>query len=169
LKLAWPKRKIESVISAIRASATDDLVEIRLIGSMDERANFDEAFGSLPLYLKVLEVNCRGIKGCNSAGVNPWISYFSKRSKLTALRFVECSSVIVPYFGMLPNFACGGSVESVMVPFRCDRCKKNFEVELETEEMKNLMAQIAIQRCPTCSNLAKFDDIIEEYFRFMLV
>jgi len=65
------------------------------------------------------------------------------------------------------NFICGGTIESVYVPFHCGKCKSNLHGLFQMTDLKNAKLPPADLPCPKCDGSAKFDDLPQDYFRFV--
>lgn len=138
---------------------------VRLSGSIEESVNFEQLIGAPPAELFV---HSKDVSRINSVGVKAWIKYFqSAQQKGTKLHFVECSTAIVEQINLISNFASGGSVDSVYVPFACEKCKSELVGLFKTEDLKKMNMQLPELKCTKCSGRAVFDDIPEEYFGFL--
>jgi anti-anti-sigma regulatory factor len=138
---------------------------VRLSGSVEESVNFDQLIGPPPAELIV---SCKEIPRINSVGVKAWIKYFqSAQAKGTKLTFIECSTAIVEQINLISNFNCGGTVESIYVPFACSSCKSELVGLFKTADLKRLNLKLPELKCSKCSGKAVFDDIPEEYFGFL--
>jgi anti-anti-sigma regulatory factor len=140
-------------------------VLVRLSGSVEESVNFDQLIGPPPTELIV---SCKEIPRINSVGVKAWIKYFqSAQAKGTKLTFIECSTAIVEQINLISNFNCGGTIESIYVPFACTSCKSELVGLFKTADLKRLNLKLPELKCSKCSGKAVFDDIPEEYFGFL--
>ncbi len=141
------------------------VLSIKLIGSVEETENFAQLIGPVSTEL---EVSCKEIPRLNSIGVKAWIQYFQTcKTNGVKLRFIECSTAIVEQINLIFNFTCGGSVESLYVPFACTLCKGEFVGLFKTEMIQKLQFKIPEMKCPKCGHPSVFDDIAEEYFAFL--
>ena len=141
------------------------ILTVKLVGSIEESVNFEQMIGATPG--EVL-VNCKEVSRINSVGVKGWIKYFqSLAAKGTKLKFVECSTAIVEQINLISNFLCGGSVESIYVPFACEGCKAELVGLFKTEDLKKSGMNIPNVKCSKCGGTAVFDDIPEEYLGFL--
>ena len=139
---------------------------VRLSGSIEESVNFDQQIGPPPAELIV---NCKEVSRINSIGVKAWIRYFQTcQAKKTKLKFVECSTAIVEQINLISNFICGGEVESIFVPFSCSTCKSELVGLFKVEDLKNLQFKLPDLKCTKCGGNVLFDDILEEYFGFLM-
>lgn len=128
--------------------------------------NFEQLIGPAPAEL---HVNCKEIPRINSVGVKGWIKYFQGvATKGSKLKFTECSTAIVEQINLISNFACGGQVESIFVPFSCTGCKGELVGLFKTEDLKKLQLKLPELKCSKCGGKAVFDDIPEEYFGFLM-
>jgi anti-anti-sigma regulatory factor len=140
-------------------------VLVRLSGSVEESVNFDQLIGPPPAELIV---SCKEIPRINSVGVKAWIKYFQgAQAKGTKLTFIECSTAIVEQINLISNFNCGGTIESIYVPFACTSCKSELVGLFKTADLKKLNLKLPELKCSKCSGKAVFDDIPEEYFGFL--
>jgi anti-anti-sigma regulatory factor len=141
------------------------VLAVRLVGSVEESVNFETLIGSPG---PELHVNCKEIPRINSIGVKAWIKYFAALQQAgTRLRFVECSTAIVEQINLISNFICGGTVESIYVPFSCGACRGEFIALFQVADLKKIGMNIPELSCPKCAGKAAFDDIPEEYFAFL--
>lgn len=142
------------------------ILTVRLTGSIEENVNFAQLIGAPSA--QEMHVNTKGVPRINSVGVKAWIQYFqSVSTKGVRLKFIECSTAIVEQINLISNFTCGGEVESIYVPFSCSNCKSELVGLFKTEALKKLNLQIPDLKCSKCSGSAVFDDIPEEYFKFL--
>jgi len=138
---------------------------IELTGAIEENVQFEQLIGSLQ---GELTVNCRGVTRINSVGVKTWIRYF-QNLKFTGkvFKFTEVAYPLIEQLNMITNFACGGEVVSILLPFSCVQCQKEFVASVTTAELKANKLKIPKVTCekPDCS--AQFDDDPEEYLYFL--
>jgi hypothetical protein len=73
----------------------------------------------------------------------------------------------VEQLNLIMNFTCGGTVESIYVPFCCTSCKKGLVALFKVEDLRRAKLKIPDVRCNHCAGTATFDDIHEEYFKFL--
>jgi anti-anti-sigma regulatory factor/DNA-directed RNA polymerase subunit RPC12/RpoP len=138
---------------------------VRLSGSVEESVNFDQLIGPPP---PELIISSKEIPRINSVGVKAWIKYFqSAQAKGTKLTFIECSTAIAEQINLISNFTCGGTVESIYVPFACTSCKSELVGLFKTADLKKLNLKLPELKCTKCGGKAVFDDIPEEYFGFL--
>lgn len=138
---------------------------VRMVGSIEETVNFEELIGTPP---QELVVSTKEISRINSVGVKGWIKYFQGlSSRGVRIRFIECSTSIVEQINLISNFTCGGSVESIFVPFACNNCKSELVGLFTTQSLKDSGLAIPSVKCGKCGGTAEFDDIPEEYLGFL--
>ena len=142
-----------------------DVLQVRFVGSIDETANFQELVGELSPELRL---GLKEISMINSSGARGWIRYFhSIVTAGTRLTYFECSTAIVEQINLIPNFACGAHIESIYVPFACVACKKEFVSLFKSSDLKQRTTQFQAMKCPKCGDKVVFDDLEQEYFRFL--
>lgn len=139
---------------------------IRLSGSIEESVDFNKLIG--PTATEI-QVNCKGVSRINSVGVKAWIKYFKGLSDQgVKITFVECSTAIVEQINLISNFTCGGTVESIFVPFSCTQCHAELLGLYKVESLKKAGFKIPPLKCTKCGGEAEFDDIPDEYFNFAM-
>lgn len=142
-----------------------NILTLRLSGSIEETVNLDEMVGTTPPEVRV---DCKEVTRINSVGVKGWIKYFQGlQAKNVKLTFFQCSTAIVEQINLISNFVCGGTVESIYVPFACTNCKAELIALFRTTDLNPDAIQLPELKCTKCSNKAVFDDIEEEYFAFL--
>ena len=148
----------------LKIAVNSNTQEIKLEGVIDENYNFENVLGSIEG--QVLVINCRDVKKINSTGVKTWINFFQEFNKKNQVKFTELSIVLVEQLNSVMNFACGATIESIMVPFICTDCNKESNHLMDTSFLRG-MSSIADAECPFCKGHAEFDDLPEEYFSFL--
>jgi anti-anti-sigma regulatory factor len=149
----------------LKIAQTGHEVIVHISGPIDETADFSSL-----LALKVSEarVTCRDVTRINSIGVKNWINAFQKLvSKGMKISLIDCAPVIVEQLNIIINFSSGMTVESLMLPFMCEKCKKGSNSAFKADDLRKLNFQIPAIKCPTCAAPSAFDDIAEDYFTFL--
>lgn len=141
-----------------------NVLVIRLQGPIEESVNFDKLIGPPPAELHVV---CKDVPRINSVGVKSWIKYFrGAEAKGTKVRLLECSTAIVEQICMIFDFAAGSTIESIYLPFACEKCKTELVGLFKTTDLKLMKLKIPDAECTKCGGRAVFDDI-EEYLSFL--
>jgi len=138
---------------------------VELNGTIEENVHFEQLIGP---FEGELTVKCRGITRINSVGVKTWMRYFQNlKMQGKTFRFIECSHPIIEQLNMISNFACGGEVTSILLPFSCLKCQNEFVVNCPTQDLKARGLQVPSVKCekPECG--AQFDDDPDEYLYFL--
>jgi hypothetical protein len=142
---------------------------VKLVGSIEESVSFDQLIGYPAPPLVEMHVNCKAVPRINSVGVKTWIKYFQAvKSRGIKLKFLECSTAIIEQMNFISNFHCGGEVESLFVPFSCEKCHSELVGLFKRDMILKLQSKIPPLKCSKCGNRAIFDDVPEEYFGFMM-
>jgi hypothetical protein len=138
---------------------------VELLGTIEENVDFEDLIGS---FAGELLVNCKKVTRINSVGVKTWMRYFlSVRARGIGLKFFDCSHPIIEQLNMISNFACGGEVVSILLPFSCIKCQNEFVASCSTDELKANGLKIPDVKCEKLACAAKFDDEPEEYLYFL--
>lgn len=131
---------------------------IHLSGIIDESTQFN--LGPLS---GTIEFNGKGVTKINSNGVKTWINYFTSLVGQVEFSFSELSPVLVEQLNSLSNFCAGQAVNSLVVPFACNKCHKETLKTMTIPDLKSNPEPSPIP-CPHCGGTAEFDDLPEEYF-----
>ncbi|MGE4232476.1 MAG: hypothetical protein AB7F43_04020 [Bacteriovoracia bacterium] len=143
-----------------------DTYLVKMTGTIEENVDFNTVIG--PITTQKADFILKGVSRINSVGVKAWIKYFqSLAQKGIQMRFLECSTAIVEQVNLISNFTCGGSVESIFVPFCCESCSTELLGLFRTSDLQRIQFKIPDLKCAKCGGKASFDDIPEEYFGFL--
>ena len=139
---------------------------VQLVGDIGEGVDFKSqiAEGQAEIHLY-----CKGLARINSVGIKEWIRFFSERTeKGIKLKLYECTPAVVEQINLVVNFICGGTVESMYLPYCCPACYKSSETLMSIENLRQVINNLPQPQCSDCkqANLA-FDDIPSEYFAFL--
>ena len=138
---------------------------VELSGSIEESVNFDLLIGP---FEGELIIKCRGINRINSVGVKTWMRYFQGlKFNGKVFKFIEVPHPVIEQLNMISNFACGGEVVSILLPFTCVKCQNEFIANCKTAEIKASGLEIPKVRCERNDCGAQFDDDPEDYFYFL--
>ena len=138
---------------------------VELSGAIEENVHFEQLIGE---FQGDLTVNCRGVTRLNSVGVKTWIRYFqSLKAQGKIFKFLEASFPIIEQLNMISNFACGGEIESILLPFSCIKCQNEFVASCKTAELKAVNLKIPGVKCEKTECAARFDDEPEDYLYFL--
>ena len=141
-------------------------IVVRLSGDIGEGVDFQTSIGEG--HSEIL-VYCKDVARINSVGVKAWIRYFSGITIRGAkLKFFECSHAIMEQINLVMNFNCGGSVESICLPYFCPKCHSTNNVLVLVETLRKDAANLPEPPCLVCKEAKmEFDDIPSEYFTFL--
>jgi hypothetical protein len=138
---------------------------ISFSGTIEESVNFDQLIGP---FTGELTVNCRGVTRINSVGVKTWMRYFQGlKSQGKTFHFIECAHPVIEQLNMISNFACGGNVVSILLPFSCVKCQTEFVANCKTADLKANGLKIPAVKCEQDECRAQFDDDPDEYLYFL--
>lgn len=144
----------------------NDTLLVKLTGSIDENIDFAAVLGVPPT--PKMDLILKEVPRINSVGVKAWIKFFQGLvQRGVQLRFLECSTAIVEQINLISNFTCGGTVESIYIPFCCGSCGTELLGLFRCADLKRIQFKIPDLKCAKCGGVASFDDIPEEYFAFL--
>ncbi len=149
----------------VKKEITGQSTVVEFLGTIEESVNFEQLVGETT---GDIVFKCRGITRINSVGVKTWIRYFqSLKNEGKKFKFTDCPQPIVEQLNMISNFACGGEVESILLPYYCQKCQKEMVARCLTSDLKKNDLEIPQVKCEKNPCDAKFDDDAEEYFYFL--
>lgn len=138
---------------------------IVLNGTIDETDDLSKIVG---MPAGPIRISCRNLSRINSVGVKNWMKYFSLlQQNNIPFEFEELSVALVEQVNIVKNFACGGTILSIAMPFRCNACETGLTGAIKTDMVRSMNFNIAPVQCPKCKGTAEFDDVPEEYFSFL--
>lgn len=143
-----------------------DVLHLLIVGVLDESSDLPAELGDPA---PKMNIHCREIQRINSIGVKQWISYFLNAKKAgSQLTFSECSVAIVEQNNLIANFLAGGTMESFYVPYSCTRCGTELLGLFKVSDFNKDDLRLPEVKCTKCGSPAVFDDILEEYFYFLI-
>lgn len=138
---------------------------VELQGALEENVNLAQLIGH---FSGDLRVRCRGITRINSVGVKTWMRYFQElRAQGKVFRFEEVPQPLIEQLNMISNFACGGEIVSLNLPYSCVKCQKEFIASVPVIELRDAQLQIPNVKCEQMDCAARFDDDPREYLGFL--
>ena len=141
------------------------LLTIHLFGVIDDGADLMAVIGNTPM--KVI-FNTREVTNINSSGIGHWLKYVEPlHAAGVKVTYSECSAAFVGCLTFATSARYGAKVASVFAPFRCPKCKANWEVLIKTPDVFAIKPQLNSQVCKKCHGPLQFDEISEEYFSFL--
>jgi hypothetical protein len=73
----------------------------------------------------------------------------------------------VEQLNMFRNFVGKGKIDSISVPFRCEKCNYNFSRVFDIDSVRKFEANSPTVACTKCQGESRFDDLPDEYFEFL--
>jgi DNA-directed RNA polymerase subunit RPC12/RpoP/anti-anti-sigma regulatory factor len=141
-----------------------DRLNVELIGSIDEDADFKELLG---LEQKHITFDFNQVNMINSCGIREWIRFLEKVPVACTISYTNCPQIIIEQMNMVHGFVRKGAIiESFYAPYYCEKCSKESKVHVITEQVKNRKAPKV--DCPHCgAEDMDFDAIEGQYFSFL--
>jgi hypothetical protein len=122
--------------------------------------------GSTPM---VVVFNMRGITNINSTGIGIWLKFVERlNAAKIKVSYTECSIAFSGALSFVVAPRYGGKVESTFAPFHCTKCKADVEVLIKTPDIFAIKPQLASQLCRNCQGPLQFDEVLAEYFAFLM-
>lgn len=147
----------------INKQILQDELNVELIGSIDEDADFKELIG---LEQKTISFDFDKVSMINSCGIREWIKFIEKIPESTHIVYNNCPQIIIEQINMVHGFfRKGASINSFYAPYFCEKCDKENKVHLKAEQVKNRKAPK--MECPKCGEEMDFDAIEAQYFSFL--
>lgn len=147
----------------INKQILQDELNVELIGSIDEDADFKELIG---LEQKTISFDFDKVSIINSCGIREWIKFIEKVPEKTHIVYKNCPQIIIEQINMVHGFfRKGASINSFYAPYYCESCSKESKVHLKADQVKNRKAPK--MECPKCGEEMDFDAIEAQYFSFL--
>ncbi|WP_408099087.1 hypothetical protein ACJVC5_09250 [Peredibacter sp. HCB2-198] len=147
----------------INKQILQDELNVELIGSIDEDADFKELIG---LEQKTISFDFDKVSMINSCGIREWIKFIEKIPESTHIVYNNCPQIIIEQINMVHGFfRKGASINSFYAPYFCEKCSKEHKVHLKADQVKNRKAPK--MECPKCGEEMDFDAIEAQYFSFL--
>ncbi len=139
-----------------------------LDGDLTEFADLDVLkAGSNPLLL-----NLDGVKRLNSMGIRRFLKFIMDWSPNT-MRLFNVRTEFISNLNVIPQMLGGPSsrscVESLYIPFFCEKCQKSEEILFSMEDITFSDSDIKVdedQTCSSCGSTLDLDNELHEYFLF---
>ncbi|SMF50197.1 hypothetical protein [Pseudobacteriovorax antillogorgiicola] len=144
-----------------------DSKTVKVLGTIDENFVFEDEVAK---FKDEVYIDLQGVERINSCGVREWIKAILKTE--AKIHFVNCSSVIVSQFSMIPEFlGKHGVVESFETQFVCDNCgheeSKILKVGKDIQPGQEIYEEGPEVECPECGSMMECDHNPELYFSFL--
>jgi anti-anti-sigma regulatory factor/predicted RNA-binding Zn-ribbon protein involved in translation (DUF1610 family) len=142
----------------------DGWVQVALAGCITESAQLSELLGvssGRPLRLDLSEV-----EQVNSCGVREWLHFVQQLTRQRqTFELLRCPPVFVRQLNMISNFGGSATVRSVLLPYWCQACGHEAQVEYDLQAAGTIAESLP---CPQCGSSAEFDDLPETYLSFFV-
>lgn len=140
----------------IHKKRTASVTHIEIIGAFVDQIKLSNEIGEVS---GELLINCKGISRINSIGIKSWMHYFNElKTRGIKFNFELFPPALVEQINLISNFACGGKVTSVLLPYSCIACRKEFVSPYSIEILLSHQNQIPKLNCGKEKCEATFDD-----------
>ena len=141
---------------------------VKISGVIDEHAVFDDMVKKFPAEVWL---DFKDLSRINSCGVREWIK--ALMGCTTKIHYVNCPSVIVDQFSMIPEFLGEDAVvESFEAFYICDECSQEQSKILEVGKDIKLSAVGTPEGpeviCSNCGEIMDLDHDPMAYFSFLM-
>lgn len=147
---------------------SEDRIEIELRGRIDEHA--ETSLGALGRALApgepVIDLDCGGITGINSAGVERWARFLGPLSQERVVELSRCPVALIEYANMTELVLGNAEVKSVFFPLQCAPCQISSEILVRVADLGS-DGRLEIPRCPQCGGLREREVEESSYFAFL--
>ncbi len=144
----------------ITIQTVGDKTRVAIGGTVTEEADFS----ALAALTGNVEINLKGVRRLNSAGIREWVNAIRPLSKRARLLFVECAPPVIGQLNMITGFLGDGEVRSFYAPMLCPRCEANHDQLLDRAAADDGVPSMP---CPACGTAMEFDDVESEYLLFL--
>lgn len=146
----------------ISKKLTDGVLNVQLIGSIDEDADLSEI---LETQASHINFDFNQVELINSCGIREWIKFLDQLSS-ESIQYENCPQIIIEQINMVHGFIRPGSrLKSFYAPYYCEECDKERKAHVMSNDVKNKKAPKV--NCPDCGNEMEFDALEASYFNFL--
>lgn len=149
---------------------TTGVYNLTLDGAITENIEFK---GEVPAGAIAVDVQCSKISRINSMGITKWILFFRElRKRGVNLRYFDLPVSVVNLCNFVSGMVEPGEVQSLHLPFFCERCNTETEVLRTVESLRTLMKNPEFTldpiTCPNCKTPAAFDGVPKNFLDFLI-
>jgi len=145
-----------------------DRIEIELRGRVDEHAA--SSLGELARALAGGEapvgIDCGGITGINSAGVEIWARLLGPLSRERVVELSRCPVALIEYANMTELVLADAEVTSVFFPLQCAACHVSSEILVGVADL-GADGRLVVPNCSQCGRPLEREVEEESYFAFL--
>jgi anti-anti-sigma regulatory factor len=140
---------------------------ITLAGRLDERT----LLGGVAAKVTTNEVaiDLSGVSFINSLGLREWVKLLRElKAKQLHVVLRRCSEAMVAQMNMIDDAATGVSIESMELPYVCEKCGFEGPALVEVREHQALLRKMEVPSlpCPECKEPMTFAEVAEQYLYF---
>jgi anti-anti-sigma regulatory factor len=144
---------------SVEVKQSDGWIVFHLKGPINEKSQLPEL---AEIRGAGVVVDAAGVDRINSLGVATWIRFFAYLNKNAARVVVRrLPPVLVLQTSMISNFLGPATVESILIPWACERCDEGSEqLQIMSDPIPDSVP------CPRCGSPMELDDEPDAYFAF---
>lgn len=110
-----------------------------------------------------VRLDLRGVTQISSTGVREWI-LLMRALDGADVTLVAVAPTLVRQLNMIAGFAGPAAIASVLLPYYCDACGAEENVELSVDGDRAIPSS---RPCAACGEDAEFDDMPKSYLKFL--
>jgi hypothetical protein len=140
---------------------------VTLSGQLDERANLNDVAKGIK---EQASFDLAHVSFINSIGVREWIRMLrTLKDRNVAVALRRCSEAMVQQMNMIVETVGHAKVESLHMPYACDKCGNEASMCIEVRDHAAALAKMQPppQKCPECSGEMQFSEIPARYLLFL--
>jgi serine/threonine protein kinase len=147
----------------VEISRMKDCAIVKISGVLNENLAMTALADALESSV-VLDLD--GVLGITSAGIREWLNAL-ERLRATELLFIRCRPELILQFNMIQDFARGGKIVSLYLPYTCAECDEEINILADLRRDYEIVASGPSKKakCSNCGGDAEFDE--DEYFSFL--
>jgi anti-anti-sigma regulatory factor len=141
-----------------------DVTLISLSGEITEATDFGPLVPQVSGVSAVMDL--AEISRINSSGIRQWINFVTALTRSgSRLTLERCSPPVVAQLNMSSDFARGAVVRSVLAPYFCASCKREYtrEIALDEQAAARLLEPYP---CTECGADCELDDLPDFFLSF---
>jgi anti-anti-sigma regulatory factor len=140
-----------------------DCTWVGLSGEITETSDFTPLMAQLS---NVTVMDLAEVSRINSSGIRQWINFITNFTRSGSQIILQrCSPPVVAQLNMSTDFARGTSVRSVLAPYYCLACKREYTREITLDELAP-QKLLEPMMCANCGSACELDDLPDYFLSF---
>lgn len=134
-----------------------------LKGAINENSELNEIFSKIS---GPTVFDLSGVEKINSIGIHRWVPLIKASSEKYSIEIERLSYSLAIQAGSILNLFGKAKINSILAPYFCAKCERDYLVELSTQAICATKNEIPLASCKSCTSEMTFDEL-PQYFEFI--